>query len=267
MRSFSGLQVTGDVRKVPSKPAKIGLWFYELAGPLDNKTSFLVDLSLASSWGQKGEVEKMSEVVGRWGNILVGEEVHSPSTIIVHDSYYMSRDGRKLLNEKKVKVIGATTKQKCDDLDLLVTSKIEKSGDFAGLYNIKTGESFMYVWDKDRNLGKKMVWSNCFTPKGKKCPKQRIPIYDEYSKMFSVCDSFNKGLHDCVWPHKCGGYTMPGVQGQVNVFAMACILHNTRNAYVSIKKIEPFEYSFEDFCLDLSEALYEHSCRTINELN
>ena len=100
--------------------------------------------------------------------------------------------------------------------------------------------------------------------KQNKCPKQRIPIYDDYSMMFSGCDIFNRSLHDCVWYHKNGGHNKSGEVGRVNVFAMGCILHNTRNAYVSIKKIDPCNYSFEAFCEELSEVLYEHSCRTNN---
>ncbi len=54
------------------------------------------------------------------------------------------------------------TKQKCGGLDMMVSSKIKKSGDFGGLYNGRTNESFMYVWEKDPYLGQKCVLSNCF---------------------------------------------------------------------------------------------------------
>lgn len=58
-KRFKDAGHSGNVRKVPSKPDKIGLWFYELASPLDNKTSFLLDLRLASPWSQRGEEEKI----------------------------------------------------------------------------------------------------------------------------------------------------------------------------------------------------------------
>lgn len=45
---------SGDVRLVPSKPARIGLWFYELAGTLSNSSTYILHIKMAEPWKQLG---------------------------------------------------------------------------------------------------------------------------------------------------------------------------------------------------------------------
>ena len=80
--------------------------------------------------------------------------------------------------------------------------------------------------------GKKCVYGNCFKRRKRKRgendgPTSRtvIPAYDHYNSLFSICDNFNRALHDRTWPHKHGvGNGVAGDLGHKHNFALSSII-------------------------------------------
>ena len=83
-------------------------------------------------------------------------------------------------------------------------------------------------------MNKETVISNAMETivfRGRQKKAVTAPAYDEYKMMFSLCDIFNRNLHDRGWPLSIGGH---GIYGEARVqhnFAMASILENVFNVY------------------------------------
>jgi hypothetical protein len=119
---------------------------------------------------------------------------------------------------------------------------------------------FIHKWDKDDNIGKKYVFTNCF----RKCPRTRsvdaiVPAYDLYKISFNACDAFNRQLHQRKWPHKSGGRNKGAGDGHQHKFAFACILQNTINLYHAVNKSNHLESSFQSQCILLADNLYAYA--------
>ena len=77
-------------------------------------------------------------------------------------------------------------------------------------------------------IGKKYVFSKAFIKeKGLRTQDRTyIPAYHDYSDHFCHCDFFNRKLHDKSYPHKCGGRSTTGEDGQCkkpfSLFTKAC---------------------------------------------
>lgn len=68
------LHFTGDtafIRLVPSKPDRVGLWFYELCCTLTNGKPFLVHARLSTSSTATGITIPVSEVVEDWAAVAI----------------------------------------------------------------------------------------------------------------------------------------------------------------------------------------------------
>ena len=135
--------------------------------------------------------------------------------------------------------------------------KVEKPGQFASIFRPQSSETFMYMWDSDKAVGKKFALSIAFKRSPGKLTKVIVPVYDHYKSMSNACDRFHRMLHDRKWPHKNGGRNIPGDVGHHHNFAMSCILQNTFNAYIEINCIIPVEYEFKKYYLMLFDQLFE----------
>ena len=180
-------------------------------------------------------------------------------TILTFDSYYLCLTGRAQLLEKKIPFVASVTKERFGRLVDKVKEKVGKPGQFAGIFRPESSETFMYMWDSDKAVGKKFALSNAFKRSPGKLAKGSVPVYDHYKSMFNACDRYNRMLHDRKWPHKNGGRNIPGDEGHHHNFAMSCILQNTFNAYIEINSINPVEYEFKKYCVILSDKLFEHA--------
>ena len=61
---------SGNIRLVITKPAHIGLWFYELVAAIDNYKSYMLDVKIASVANVSCGHEYMVNIVKRWTDII-----------------------------------------------------------------------------------------------------------------------------------------------------------------------------------------------------
>jgi hypothetical protein len=60
------------------------------------------------------------------------------------DSYYLDNQGKHILNELKVNYVCSIQGNRFKSLKDFVKSKVEKPGEWCGIYNIITHESFVF---------------------------------------------------------------------------------------------------------------------------
>lgn len=250
---------SGDIRKCPNKPAKIGLWHYQMVGKICEEIPFLLDIKMAQVHKQVEESEVMANIVDRWCDIVLSVNKNSSCrTLLCFDTHYMDSASRTVVLDRNVPYIGAVASGRFGKVFDLVKGDVKKPGDFSVAYCDATNEIFTYNYDKDDAIGTKMVMGNALNHvKGKKQQKHSIPLYDEYGVCFSGCDNFNKRLSGCMWPHKKGGRDCLGDLGKEDDFAFTCILLNSLFAFNEINNTHT---EFETFCLRLADELYNSTC-------
>jgi hypothetical protein len=253
---------SGDIRKVVSKPDRVGLWFYQLCVKLSNKTSYLLYFKLHHSDEARGESIPVSSIVKTWGEIV--KRKSDGKALLAMDSYYLDNAGRTWLRENKINYVASVTKERFPGLCNKLIDKVEKPGQWEGLHNSETGESFVYHWDTEKNAGKKFVISNAFKLHYERYKTNIIPLYDHYKLTFKACDTFNAGLHDRTWPHKHGGRDAHGDLGLQSNFAMSCALQNVFNCYCDYNKIGSGNYDFRELCIRLADELFGYCCQITN---
>ena len=266
---------SGLVRLVPSKPDKIGLWFYELCGCLANGLAFCLFIMLHNSIQQKlTTVSVVSKWVANMRRIDLGADADAdavwyPHTVLVFDSYYTSKEVIEMFDQeqnKRVCYLASVTPDRFANLTrfLLPPGYVDEEGASKAAYNEVLKELYVFHWDTQKGVGKKFNFSRGLIPCSDKskvsAKKFEIPGYDTYKTSFACCDDFNKGLHDKVWPHKRGGNGHKGFEGKINDFIMACMLQNTYNAWHQITGTVPHIISFQQFCCTLADQLWKLKC-------
>lgn len=261
------LHFTGDskdVRLCLTKPDRIGLWFYELCGFLENGLSYMLYVRLHDANKKLRETIHVVEIVQEWIDVVkrvhTEEEVWEPKTLLCMDSYYLDNASRSVLKESKVRYIAATAVGRFKELYKLVSAGAKEQGDWNGAFNEEYNEVVVYCNEIDQDIGKKLVLSNAFSRSKGKSDSSLIPVYDHYACIYNACDLFNRNLHDRHWPHRTGGKHCSGDRGLQNTMAMACILQNTFNCFQMVQHLESENFNFHDHCLQLSRDLYEYSC-------
>jgi hypothetical protein len=250
-----------DCRLVPTKPDRIGLWFYELCVPLrfsdGTKKSFLIWAKLHHSDRILAQHVPVSSIVESWVNVT--KSVGYKDTVLVMDSYYLDKVGKAILAGSGVKYIAAITKNRFSQVYNYLSKKINRPGEWSAINNPETFESALYYWSYEKNVGKKLVYTNAFQITTEFPEEPQVPIFDHYKKSFSTCDTFNRALHDRTWPHKKGGRGVSGAPGKIHDFMLSVILQNTINVYLYTRKRFPEEYNFKHFCEVLSNDLYQYA--------
>lgn len=241
-----------NIRLVPSKPGKIGLWFYELCVPLKYGGQFLLHTHLHPG----GETLHVSEVVKMWIKVL--KKYPDDSTLITMDSYYLDNTAKAVLDASNVKYLATFSSGTFSTVENYLKGKVHRPGDWYGVYNKNTNDSIVYNWFDDDKLGKRWVMSNA-------CELQRgtsinaiCPLVGLYNVTFNVCDEYNLALLDRSWPHRKGGHNRFGEKGMIHNFFLTCILMNTFNAFFQTQKINYSNFDFKAQCLKLSDELCTH---------
>lgn len=252
---------TGDsphVRLFPSKPDRVGLWFYQLAGRFSNNLPYLLDTFMHDS--STGTV-KVSTVVERWADVIKAVP-NSDMCYLAFDSYYTDSASRDLLQKKNIRYTASATAGRFNSLVRAVHpagKTADKLGEWRGLFNDSTKEVFIYHFDTQKGIGVKYNLSWGFersTEKAHvKAHSKRLPVYENYKSFFDVCDNFNRALHDRTYPHKRGGKATSGDIGRHHDFLLACVLQNTRNAYQTARGIDIEDESFREFCDLLADQI------------
>lgn len=231
---FTG--VTPDKRYCPNKPAKIGLWFYQLTSLINEDSVYLIDLSM---WAEDEETMNCVTIIGRWMSIMENFAHDYESCCLVFDSYYLDNSGRELMIGDNVRYCAGVNKQRFPKLVELVEENVQRPGEFAAVYNEDTNEQFLFKYDKDKKIGKRFVMGNVLQHEKDRASREGESIlFDFYKETFSVCDKLNQEMHDKTWPHKHGGFSRLGDPGEQNEYAFTTMLLNTFNLFRSLFKLE-----------------------------
>lgn len=197
-------------------------------------------------------------------------ELPNPKCILAADSYYLTNSVKTLMEKsanQQIKFTFSVNKDRMKPEVRMVhpANREDKPGEFAGITNETTSETFVYHYDTQKGVGIKYNYARGFlrvTEKQKVKEKNAakvVPVYEYYKQLFELCDKFNRNLHDCTFPHKRGGRGRVGEFGRQNDFMLAVILQNTRNVYATLKKLNPSLTNFSLFCDELSIQIFAHS--------
>ena len=95
---FTGMG--GIVRKVPSKPVRIGIWHYQGVVTLPTADPLLVYTRTHNTSSNSGASTQTSEIVGEWADLV--DKFHQ-KTVLCMDSYYLDARGRENLRLLQVR--------------------------------------------------------------------------------------------------------------------------------------------------------------------
>ncbi len=112
---------------------------------------------------------------------------------------------------------------------------------------------FSHMWYSDEKLSKKYVYSNCYRKLASKTKKTFLLRCDNFTSAFSVCDHFNRSLHDKSWP-----YRFSSVDQSIHNFHFTSLLINVLNIHTSFHDL--LESSFQDFALNLANSFFRYAC-------
>ena len=186
----------------------------------------------------------------------------NPLSYLFFDSYYLDSTSRKELRANKINYSGSCKPDRFDTLKRRVhpIGSTNKEGEWRGLFNENTGETFVYHFDTQKGVGIKYNLSHGFNRschRGKvRTAANSIPAYDDYKQHFDSCDRFNKGLHGQTWPFKRGGYKVNGEFGRQHDFIMGSVLQNTLNAW---QELNGRFVGSQEFFLRLADELFKSS--------
>lgn len=254
---------SGKIRLVPTKPDKIGFWFYELAVNLSPNLCYIIDIQPTDDFSGPDVSPPVATIVDRWGSIVAGNPgnneyyVRNVDSILIFDSYYTSGASIEALEALGILYIASVKKNIFKELVDKVKHNVNKTGDWFGVFEPTKQKLFVHMWDPDENIGKKFCLTNAFMRvKNTRSSDYSIPGYDLYRLGFNACDKFNRKLHDRKMNHRYGGGQRLGEKGHDNKFIMAVLLQNTFNAYLIINNIPPNSISFKTLCHTLADSLY-----------
>ena len=94
----------GIVRKVPNKPARVGIWHYQAVVTLPDELPYLVYTRVHNTSANMGENTPTSMIVLEWADII--QSFRQPTTLAM-DSYYLDNNGRQRLLERGVRYVAA----------------------------------------------------------------------------------------------------------------------------------------------------------------
>ncbi len=177
------------------------------------------------------ECVTVASTVQNWINIML--ELSYPETLLTMDSYYIDNTSKKLLHDHDIKYIAGFAAGRFVSIESFCVPKVEKEGDHYSIIHETTGYSVTYYCCPNKKLGKRWEMSNACELQVSSSVTENVPLFDLYRATFSVCDYFNRSLHDCTWPHKTSGKNSSGSKRKQNDFILSCILHNTSSVFAT----------------------------------
>ena len=250
----------GIVRKVPRKPARIGIWHYQAVVMLPTDDPFLAYTSVHNTSGSLGESTQTAQIVNEWADLVLS---FRQPTIICMDSYYLCKVGRETLRQKNVRFVAAIKPDRFKRITALLTPSVQNAGESAYAFIGDRNEAAVMHWSRDTNIGKKFVLTNCFTRVPQKKPSDYVPVYDEYKSLFSGCDKFNQQLYGKTFPYQAPNDTNLAEKKNIWNYLFTSVLINVWNVWKGVLQARDPEtetMSFRDFCDDLSVRIVEELC-------
>lgn len=239
-----------DIRFVPMKPSRIGFWFYELTAPLRYGGHFLLHTRL--HYGS--QYSPVSEAVRSWVNVVKKYQFDNP--LLTMDAYYLDNSSKAVLDESHVLYVGSAAEGRFREVQDHMVTKVNSPGEWYGIHNPETRDSFVYHWSNNANLGKKWIVTNACELKQGSSIDESVPVYGLYRATFSACDQYNLELHNRTWPYRKGGFKQHGELGAQSNFLFSCILLNTMNAFFEIKGLDRSTLNFKECCVELANQLF-----------
>ena len=250
----------GIVRKVPRRPARVGIWHYQAVVLLPTGDPYLAYTMVHNTFANAGESTQTANVVNDWADIVIS---FRQPTVVCMDSYYLCKVGRENLRQKNVRFIAAVKPDRFKSITTLLTPSVQNTGDSAYAIHGPRNEVAVMHWSRNTNVGKKVTLSNCFTRKNQKKPTDYIPVYDEYNSLFSGCDKFNRQLHGKSFPYQPPNDTNLAERKNIWNYLFTSVIINVWNVWKSLLKVRDPEAaapSFNTFCDDLSLGIVEELC-------
>jgi hypothetical protein len=239
-----------DIRLVPSKPGRVGLWNYQLCVPMQHGGQYLLHTRLSVG----GEGLAVSEVVRKWSSIIKSYDFKG--TLLTMDSYYMDNTSQRLLSEENIKYVASFASDRFKTFKNVMEAKVNVPGDWYGLHHPGKKESVIFHWSNDHRVGKKWVMSNACRKVVSNANTTSVPIYDLYKVTFNVCDKFNFCLKGKTWPHRKGGNSRYGDKGAQHDYMFSCILINTVNVWLDLQGEDHENADFQDAYIQLADQLF-----------
>ena len=140
---FYYIGASGFVRKVPSKPTKIGLWMYQAAVQLACGLPCLIYTKMHNSSQEAGIKVKCHDIVSDWGKLIAKKPQHAKS-ILFMDNYYLQQESRRWLRDKKLNYTASIQQKRFQLLVDNLKPKLTKSGTYVMAFNRLTQESLLY---------------------------------------------------------------------------------------------------------------------------
>jgi len=243
---------SGIVSKVPNKPARIGIWHYQMVVYLDCGLTYIVYSKAHVTTALMGMKTQTCEIVKQWSDIVISR--HECTTLIM-DSYYLSAAGRQYMNEHGVKYVAALKSDRFKKVCQRLLTEVTQSGQTAIAYNNVSGEAAVLHWSLDANIGKKYVMSNAFRKFTGRTRKGSIPVYDYYNAGFSGCDQFNRAMHKRTWPFLTRKCVMGTDKSNGWNYLFTVVILNVWHLWINADPENRKPVSYNNFCQALASSL------------
>eukprot|EP01031_Cornospumella_fuschlensis_P030815 gene30815-37229_t len=195
----------------------------------------------------------VSSVTEKWAKIA---KEQNPSPLVTFDSYYTDLRGTRMISSMGVPYVGALHPSRFPAMIAMMDAhfKTLAAGSTGALWNQDSQE--LFIKHNDNTLDMKYVRSNAYSPSvSTRCGQQVVPIFDDFSSTFSVCDKYYKSLINCLYLFSFSGHGTKGVHGNVYKLAMSVVQSNLYTACRYILKIDNVPVDFSRMCDELSISL------------
>jgi hypothetical protein len=154
---------SGDVRDIPSKPDRLGLWYFMLNCSLAENLYYLLHMKLWTCDTSLNISMPVWQTTTDWANVVNrhGLKPPNPNSIVIFDSYYSTRASLSTFESKNIMYLGSVKANNFKNFVKLVDPKVTQSGQWTGLYNPTSHTAFVHKWDKDERIGKKVRNLKC----------------------------------------------------------------------------------------------------------
>lgn len=189
---------------VPGKPEPKGQWTSQLVTMLeDTDLPFCVGMYPFAAAKYMGEEQLVQDV---W--LWVSELLPSPNPpIVVADRYYGTRAAVQFLTGQSIPFLISARPDWYKDVSVGMEKECNDVGKTSVRYNEGLQLAAVMHWDRDKNIGKKLVLSTAFRPSTSRTAVDGVHIiYSVYGSRFNSCDQFNRLLYNFSYPFRASNY-------------------------------------------------------------
>jgi len=236
------------LRKILSKPDQIGHWVSEVCVRLaTTELPFCVGLFPVTSC-KREQKQQVSSIV-EWATTGMKHGLDQRRHVLVADSYYLDRIGRKTLLEEGIPFLVAVNPARFRPL--VERLPISKVGKWHALYNETTRELFIHIFDVE--LGHKYLLTNCLSKTTLKANNERAG-WNQYKYAFNVCDTLNKAMTGHYYPFARRQWELG-----IDDLSFTVVLFSVYNLWKTHVGATAANVSWQAAMKDLGLELYRHA--------